>query len=336
MDRTESLVLRALRHAAVDGQMREESLHFRFARSGESTGRCDRGETAGIPRPTAGRSGSCGKPAGEPCSRIRTDRELHTLQCAAQELLGQFARSIQRIPMALWRLTCGGRRVFCNAFDSENHKFGRAGLRPACFLLGLCWTTRFGAPTIASVAGALGAAARSRRRRCLTQGGDLPATRRVPVLRGTSPLRTAMPCQPRSLLNPRSGWAISRSCARSAAGGWASSTKLASISLNRQVALKVLCAGLGLTDKAVQRFRREAEAAARLHHTNIVPIYATGEDKGIHYYAMELIAGPSLDHVIHQLRKGDSPLSRTTPVAPSSGASIAPDRRRPARTSHRS
>ena len=49
------------------------------------------------------------------------------------------------------------------------------------------------------------------------------------------------------------------------------------MSLNRQVALKVLAGGLGLTPQAVQRFHREAEAAAKLHHTNIVPIYATGE-----------------------------------------------------------
>jgi serine/threonine protein kinase len=75
------------------------------------------------------------------------------------------------------------------------------------------------------------------------------------------------------------------------------------VSLNRQVALKVLSGGLGLTGKAVQRFRREAEAAARLHHTNIVPIYATGEEDGTHFYAMELIEGPSLDHVIRQLRQ---------------------------------
>src|SRR5215831_15527484 len=74
------------------------------------------------------------------------------------------------------------------------------------------------------------------------------------------------------------------------------------VSLNRKVALKVLSGGLGLTPKAVQRFRREAEAAAKLHHTNIVPVYATGEQDGTHFYAMELIEGPSLDHVIRQLR----------------------------------
>src|SRR6266478_842295 len=57
------------------------------------------------------------------------------------------------------------------------------------------------------------------------------------------------------------------------------------VSLNRKVALKVLAAGLGLTSKAVQRFHREAEAAAKLHHTNIVPVYATGEEDGTHFYA---------------------------------------------------
>src|SRR5437870_1747043 len=74
------------------------------------------------------------------------------------------------------------------------------------------------------------------------------------------------------------------------------------LSLNRKVALKVLSGGLGLTPKAVQRFRREAEAAAKLHHTNIVPVYATGEEDGTHFYAMELIDGPSLDHVIRNMR----------------------------------
>src|SRR5688500_11379271 len=61
------------------------------------------------------------------------------------------------------------------------------------------------------------------------------------------------------------------------------------ISLNRRVALKVLTTGLGLTSKAVARFQREAESAAKLHHTNIVPVYSTGEQDGTHFYAMELI-----------------------------------------------
>jgi serine/threonine protein kinase len=74
------------------------------------------------------------------------------------------------------------------------------------------------------------------------------------------------------------------------------------VSLNRKVALKVLKAGLGLTTQAVNRFRREAAAAAKLHHTNIVPIYATGEDGEYHFYAMELIEGSSLDRIIRAAR----------------------------------
>jgi serine/threonine protein kinase len=74
------------------------------------------------------------------------------------------------------------------------------------------------------------------------------------------------------------------------------------LSLNRKVALKVLFGGLGLTSKAVERFRLEAETAAKLHHTNIVPVYATSEEDGTNFYAMELIDGPSLDNVIRQMR----------------------------------
>ena len=93
------------------------------------------------------------------------------------------------------------------------------------------------------------------------------------------------------------------------------------VSLNRKVALKVLSGGLGLTSKSIQRFRREAEAAAKLHHTNIVPIYATGEDDGTHFYAMELIDGPSLDHLIRQMRDGASApepgeVAKVTPERP--------------------
>jgi tetratricopeptide (TPR) repeat protein len=75
------------------------------------------------------------------------------------------------------------------------------------------------------------------------------------------------------------------------------------VSLNRKVALKVLAAGLGLTSTAVARFHREAEAAAKLHHTNIVPVYATGEQDGTHFYAMELIEGTSLDHILRQAKQ---------------------------------
>jgi serine/threonine protein kinase len=91
-------------------------------------------------------------------------------------------------------------------------------------------------------------------------------------------------------------------------------------SLARNVALKVLSSSLGLTAKAVRRFRREAEAAAKLHHTNVVPVYATGEHKGVHYYAMELVDGPSLDQVIRYMRQSrnpNSPVAADTPESTS-------------------
>src|SRR5260221_8327986 len=70
------------------------------------------------------------------------------------------------------------------------------------------------------------------------------------------------------------------------------------ISLKRPVALKVLNSGPYLDPRAVQRFRREAEAAAMLRHANIVPIFATGEEAGVYFFAMELVQGPSLDRIV--------------------------------------
>src|SRR5437899_6349153 len=102
------------------------------------------------------------------------------------------------------------------------------------------------------------------------------------------------------------------------------------VSLNRKVALKVLSGGLGLTSKAVQRFHREAEAAAKLHHTNIVPVYTTGEQDGTHFYAMELIEGPSLDRVIRQLRQGVAGAERSDAPAGASEASAPATPRSPA------
>jgi hypothetical protein len=72
------------------------------------------------------------------------------------------------------------------------------------------------------------------------------------------------------------------------------------VSLDREVALKVLPGYARHGPTAVQRFRTEAQAAARLHHTNIVPIYAQGEQDGHCYYAMELVDGVGLDTLIHR------------------------------------
>lgn len=68
--------------------------------------------------------------------------------------------------------------------------------------------------------------------------------------------------------------------------------------LNRQVAIKLLPMAAMLEPKFIERFRGEARAAASLEHPNIVPVYSIGEDAGIHYYAMRLIDGESLDQRI--------------------------------------
>ncbi|MCK6445244.1 MAG: protein kinase [Planctomycetes bacterium] len=65
-------------------------------------------------------------------------------------------------------------------------------------------------------------------------------------------------------------------------------------SLQRLVALKVLPVHLTLLENRVERFRREALAAAKLRHPSIVPIFAVGEERGMHYFAMEYVRGKNL------------------------------------------
>src|SRR5207244_7733522 len=55
-------------------------------------------------------------------------------------------------------------------------------------------------------------------------------------------------------------------------------------SLNRRVALKVLPFAAALDPKQLQRFKNEAQAVALLHHTNIVPVFGVGCERGVHYY----------------------------------------------------
>src|SRR3984957_2789546 len=74
-------------------------------------------------------------------------------------------------------------------------------------------------------------------------------------------------------------------------------------SLGRRVALKVLPRRTVHDDKALERFRREARAAARLHHTNIVPVFEVGQEGDVCYYAMQFIQGQSLDQIIKELRR---------------------------------
>ena len=73
-------------------------------------------------------------------------------------------------------------------------------------------------------------------------------------------------------------------------------------SLGRRVALKVLAHHAQLDPNRRGRFVREAQAAARLHHTNIVPVFGVGEQDGLPYYVMQLIPGCGLNEVIARWR----------------------------------
>jgi eukaryotic-like serine/threonine-protein kinase len=113
------------------------------------------------------------------------------------------------------------------------------------------------------------------------------------------------------------------------------------VSLGRRVALKVLPYASALDPRHRQRFQVEAQAAAHLHHAHIVPVFAVGSDRGVHYYAMQFIDGPSLATVIDELRRAPERAARRPAELPTKGgarpqgppSTIDATPRRPAGTS---
>jgi tRNA A-37 threonylcarbamoyl transferase component Bud32 len=73
--------------------------------------------------------------------------------------------------------------------------------------------------------------------------------------------------------------------------------------LGRHVAIKIAPAHVHLEPIRLERFRREAQAAARLHHSNIVPVFGVGESQGLHYFVMQYIGGCGLNEIIAAIRK---------------------------------
>jgi serine/threonine protein kinase/WD40 repeat protein len=96
-------------------------------------------------------------------------------------------------------------------------------------------------------------------------------------------------------------------------------------SLGRHVALKVFVHSSRTDPKLIERFQREARAAARLHHTNIVPVFGVGEYGAHRYYAMQFIQGQGLDAILHELRRlRSAPRANGAAPVPAQPAQSAP------------
>ncbi len=151
----------------------------------------------------------------------------------------------------------------------------------------------------------------------------------VPASTGARPTQAAMP-------NTLGEYRLIREIGR---GGMGVVYEAVQEPLGRQVALKVL-ATMGLADPRFQeRFQREARAAARLHHTNIVPVFGVGEHNGIHYYAMQFIAGQGMDQVLRDVvqargRAYTRPGIEQTSVAPNGPAAAQNASARTANSQH--
>lgn len=81
------------------------------------------------------------------------------------------------------------------------------------------------------------------------------------------------------------------------------------VSLNRRVAVKVLPSSSMSDSRHLRRFQNESRAAASLHHPHIVPVFAVGSDRGVNFFAMQLIDGQTLSQRIKSI--GSSEFSRT-------------------------
>jgi serine/threonine protein kinase len=98
-------------------------------------------------------------------------------------------------------------------------------------------------------------------------------------------------------------------------------------SLHRRVALKVLPFAAAMDPTQLRRFQTEAQAAAQLHHTHIVPVYSVGCERGVHYYAMQFIEGQTLAQAIAECWRMENPTATETPTPAPRSATPSPSSR---------
>jgi len=104
-----------------------------------------------------------------------------------------------------------------------------------------------------------------------------------------------------------------------ASGGMAQVFRATDLTLMRPVALKVLHPELSIDSNFVERFRREAQAAANLSHSNIVPVFDWGEENGSYFIVMELVEGASLAGLLN----GEPTISQSRAASISSQVAAA-------------
>ena len=91
-------------------------------------------------------------------------------------------------------------------------------------------------------------------------------------------------------------------CREIGRGGMGIVYEATEMSLNRQVALKVLPVAANLDSVMVKRFNNESRVAAQLNHPNIIPVYAVGSTDGVNYFAMHLVEGRNINQLIKEIR----------------------------------
>ena len=106
-------------------------------------------------------------------------------------------------------------------------------------------------------------------------------------------------------------------------GGMGIVYEVEQLSLERRMALKVLPVAATLSVQQLERFKNEARLAASLKHPHIVSVHSVGVERGVHFYAMELVEGCSLAQAIAEL-SGIGNQTRTSPSEVSDSAETSP------------